>query len=215
MPLKFCIPTAAAVVAAILCGCVEPAHQNVPVRIVTGSPAPISGGARQPMAQSSRPRPVQSQPVDVKGGSEVGSEFKQKLAKARQADRERRIGDFLWRNPMPGVEAARVRLKGDLTEVDDNLRTLELDIRRAGRDPSRDASYSAIVRKRNGIQSRLDAIDRKILDAIANRSATAAAGSITFTPAERAELEAAIANLDASSARFSGERDAAIGAAGW
>ncbi len=166
-------------------------------------------------------------------GSQVGSAFTKKLRKMkdiedakRQAEqgrerqrilheRERRIKEFLWNNEIPGVSDTRLLLKTTILDADKKLKSLERDLKLAGRVPSSDSTYIEILKKRNRVYANLQSLDAKIMDAIVSKSAGSAAKSVTVSTTEYDEITAATANLQTTAQQYKQDTEEILRTSKW
>ena len=166
-------------------------------------------------------------------GSQVGSAFTKKLRKMkdiedakRQAEqgrerqrilheRERRIKEFLWNNEIPGVSDTRLLLKTTILDADKKLKSLERDLKLAGRAPSSDSTYIEILKKRNRVYANLQSLDAKIMDAIVSKSAGSAAKSVTVSTIEYDEITAATANLQTTAQQYKEDTEEILRTSKW
>lgn len=166
-------------------------------------------------------------------GSQVGSVFTKKLRKMKDIEdakkqaeqgrerqrilheRERRIKEFLWNNEIPGVSDTRLLLKTTILDADKKLKSLERDLKLAGRVPSSDSTYIEILKKRNRVYANLQSLDAKIMDAIVSKSAGSAAKSVTVSTTEYNEITAATANLQTTAQQYKADTEEILRTSKW
>lgn len=193
-----------------------------PVRYI-GGPLDNTGGGTYVSATS----------YSSPSGSQVGSAFTKKLRKMKDIEdakqqaeqsrvrqrilheRERRIKEFLWENEIPGVSDTRLLLKTTILDADKKLKSLERDLKLAGRVPSSDSTYIEILKKRNRVYANLQSLDAKIMDAIVSKSAGSAAKSVTVSTTEYNEITAATANLQTTAQQYKADTEEILRTSKW
>jgi len=172
-------------------------------------------------------------PYSSSAGSQVGSAFSKRLKKMKdsevaaqqaaqrrerqmvQEERERRINTFLRQNFIPGVSDTRLLLKTTILDADKKLKSLERDLKLAGRVPSSDSTYIEILKKRNRVYANLQSLDAKIMDAIVSKSAGSAAKSVTVSTTEYNEITAATANLQTTAQQYKVDTEEILRTSKW